>query len=372
MKGIALTAAAIALTTTAGFAGGIDRSGQNISVLFEEGNHVKLGFLAANPDVPSTTAFATQSAVDFTSFSFALKKQINEKLSFAVIVDEPFGADIRYTDGPLGSLGLAVAAGAMAKGLPATHPVVTTLSADPNGRALVDSKAFTFLGRYEFGNGFSVHGGLRAEEVSGEILSSPGLLNAKSDFDFGGVAGVAYERPDIALRVALTYNTAITHELTGTHNLAPTTGSVRIPDSLNLRFQTGIAANTLLFGSVRHMYWKGTTLSTTQGATTTDWVTFAEDSTTYELGIGRKLNENWSIAATFGYEEGASTGTTFLAPTGTSKSVGLGATYTRDNYKITAGVKYITFDDKTVTSAPLSATFNGHAVAAGMSLDFTF
>lgn len=362
MKGFALTAAAVAATATTSFAGGIDRSGQDVSILFEEGNHVKLGFLTANPNVPSSTAgFATQSAAAFNSFSLSIKQQVTEKLSFAVIMDEPFGADIRYIDGPLGSLGLLY-----------PEPLKTAVSADPNGRAFVDSKAITGLMRYEFGNGFSVHGGLRAQRVSGEILSGSGVLRANSTYDFGGVAGVAYEIPKIAMRVALTYNTAIKHDLTGTHNFAPATGSVRIPESFNLDFQTGIAKDTLLFGSVRHVKWNGTKLSTTSAFGTVDWVEFVDDATTYEIGVGRKLNENWSIAATFGYEEGASTGTTFLAPTGTSKSIGLGASYARDNYKISGGVKYVMFDDKTVTSAPLSATFNGHAIAAGLSLDFTY
>ncbi len=227
--------------------------------------------------------------------------------------------------------------------------------------------------RYEFGNGFSVHGGLRAQRVSGEILSGDGLLKANSTFDFGYSAGVAYEIPDIALRVDLTYNSAIDHELTGTHNLAPTVGQVRIPESINLNFQTGIAKDTLLFGKIRHVKWDGTKLQTTRGGVTTDWVTFVEDSTSFELGVGRKLNENWSVALTAGYEEGANTGTTFLAPTGTSKSIGLGASYQGDGYKISGGVKYVSFDEKTVTSSSgLSSTFSGDALAAGLSLDFTF
>ncbi|WP_424943117.1 OmpP1/FadL family transporter [Aliiroseovarius crassostreae] len=379
MKGFALTAASAALTATAGFAGGIDRSGQDMSILFEEGNYLKFGLITASPDVPAQAAgFASQSADSFNSFSFALKKQINENLSFSLIADEPYGADIRYTDGPLGSLGLGIAARLQAptalggSGLPAGHPLVAAFAADPNGRALVDSKAITALGRYEFGNGFSVHGGLRAQKVSGVILSGSGLLDAESDFDFGGVVGVAYEKPEIAMRVALTYNSAITHDLEGTHNLLPTIGEVRIPESFNLDFQTGIAQNTLLFGSIRHVKWNGTKLSTTQGAVTTDWVEFVDDSTTLELGVGRKLNENWSIAAMVGYEDGADTGTTFLAPTGTSKSIGLGATYTKDAIKVSGGVRYIMFEDKTVTSAPLSATFDGSAVVAGLSVGISF
>ncbi|MDA5094843.1 transporter [Aliiroseovarius sp. KMU-50] len=359
MKGISLTAATVALTATTAMAGGIDRSGQDISILFEDGNHVKMGFASVNPDVPGAGgAFATQSAISFNSLSFAVKKQFTEKLGFALIVDEPYGADIRYVDGPLAALGAPL------PGL------------DINGRALVGSKAVTALGRYEFGNGFSLHGGARMQKVDGQILAGAGLLDASSKWDVGYTGGAAYEIPDIALRVALTYNSAITHDLTGTHSnqpygltaADPATGSVRIPESINLDFQTGIAANTLLFGKIRHVKWEGTTLTSTKGGADTDWVEFTEDSTTFELGLGRKLNDNWSVAATIGYEKGSDTGTTFLAPTGTSTSFGLGASYTQDAYKISAGLKYINFDQKTVNGVP----FEGDALAGGMSIDFMF
>lgn len=381
MKSIALTAASVAMMSTTALAGGIDRSGQDISILFEDGNHVQMTFAMISPDVEGTGAAAplsfSQSAVAYNTFSFAIKKQLTEKLSFAIKMDEPYGADIRYTDGALANLGNQIAQGLMAPppngaGLPANAPQVAAVTADPNARAFVDSKAIRALLRYEFGNGFSVHGGVRAQRVSGEILSGDGLLNASSSYDFGYSAGVAYERPDIALRVALTYNSAIDHDLKGTHNLAPATGSVRIPESFNLDFQTGIAENTLLFGGIRHVKWNGTKLSTNSAFGAKDWVSFTEDSTTYELGIGRKLNENWSVALTAGYEEGSDTGTTFLAPTGTSKTIGLGASYTGDGYKITGGVKYVMFEEKTVTAGPISSTFEGNAIAAGLSLDFTF
>ncbi|UWP99784.1 OmpP1/FadL family transporter [Aliiroseovarius crassostreae] len=374
MKSFALTAASVALTATTGIAGGIDRSGQDISILFEKGNHVQLTFASVSPNVEGTAvagpADFSQSAIDYKTFSFGVKKQINENLSFAIKMDEPYGADIRYKDGALSQLGNLLAAGAS---LPVGHPIHTALTSDPQGRALVDSKAIRTLLRYEFGNGFSVHGGLRAQRVSGEILSGDGLLQASSSFDFGYSAGVAYERPDIALRVDLTYNSAIDHDLAGTHNLAPATGKVRVPESYNLNFQTGIAQNTLLFGKIRHVAWAGTKLQTSSAFGDIDWVEFTEDSTSYELGLGRKLNDRWSIAATIGYEEGSDTGTTFLAPTGTSKSYGLGASYTGDGYKISGGLKYVTFDKKTVTSSSgLSSTFEGDALAAGLSLDFTF
>lgn len=70
--------------------------------------------------------------MDYNTFSLAIKKQINENLSFAIKMDEPYGADIRYTDGTLGSLGLGIIARA---GVPAGTTLHTALASEPNARA---------------------------------------------------------------------------------------------------------------------------------------------------------------------------------------------------------------------------------------------
>ncbi len=46
-------------------------------------------------------------------------------------------------------------------------------------------------------------------------------MTTDTDYQWGYVAGVACERPDIALRVALTCNSEITHELNANESLAP-------------------------------------------------------------------------------------------------------------------------------------------------------
>lgn len=342
MKKQTLTiAAALTAAATAANAG-IDRSGQDIGVLFEEGNYFKFSFAHVDPDITSDVTGTSQSAVPFTTFSFGYKQQFNENLSFALIWDQPYGADIQYIDGP--------AAG---------------------GYAFIDSRQITGILRYELGNGFSVHGGAFMQKLSGEILTGSGLLLAESDNEFGGVAGIAYEKPEIALRVALTYFSGVDHQLTGTHvafGPSPATGTVSMPEAFNLDFQTGIAQNTLLFGSIRHAKYDGISLDTTSGFGAVNWVNFVDDVTSYELGIGRKLNDNWSVALTLGYSDGADTGTTFLAPAGSATSVGLGASYTTGDIKISGGVRYTKFSEKSVLGVP----FEGSALSAGVSVGIAF
>ena len=352
MKQLALGLGAVALAAGTATAGGVDRTNLNISPLFEDGNYAELSFASINPEVSGTVGIpafeVTQSARDFTAFSFAYKHQFSDAFSFALIVDQPYGADILYTDGPPGL---------------------------PGGLATVNSRALTALGRYEFGGGFSVHGGLRAEKITGTIVSGNGFINAEGDYDIGGVVGVAYEKPEIALRVALTYYTEIDHSLTGIHAVnpldipgtaVPTVATITMPERFNLDFQTGIAENTLLFGSVSHALWGGASLDSTGGV---NWVNFPSDSTAYSLGVGRRFSDKISGSVSFGYEEGAPTGTTFLAPTGTSKSIGLGVAYqATETVKISGGVRYTDFSDKNV----LGVLFSGNAISAGVKIGVHF
>jgi len=59
--------------------------------------------------------------------------------------------------------------------------------------------------------------------------------------EFGYIAGAAYERPDIALRVALTYQSSIDFAVDTLENgvLASVT-DITLPQSITLDFQSGI------------------------------------------------------------------------------------------------------------------------------------
>jgi len=350
MNKLMSTAALLALTTTGAVAGGIDRSGLPVGILFEEGNRIELSFGSVSPSVSSAAFGMSDATSAYTQLGVSVKIDLNDQLSLALIYDQPLGAQIAYTDG-----------------------------AFAGGSADVKSDGFMFLGRYKLNNGFSVHGGLRAQSISGSIVSAPsntGLptaLQASSDLALGGVIGVAYEKPEIALRVALTYFSGISNSFTGVEMqlnpvLAPvaTAFDVDTPQSVNLDFQTGIAQDTLLFGSIRWADWEGVELTTPGGG---NYIDFDQTTTTYNLGLGRRLNENWSVAATVGYEKGDGTGTN-LGPTSGQRSVGLGASWTEGNTKVSMGVRYIELGDA-IVSGVVPFTDNT-AWAAGVKVGWSF
>ena len=79
--------------------------------------------------------------------------------------------------------------------------------------------------------------------------------------DTGYIVGAACEKPEIALRAALTCESAITHDFPTTKTLAPlggtiqTTTTIEMPQSPALDFQSGIATDMLLFGLIRWSEW---------------------------------------------------------------------------------------------------------------------
>ena len=114
---------------------------------------------------------------------------------------------------------------------------------------------------------------------------------------------VAYEKPEIALRVALTYNSKISHDfdtversaLTGGVDLAGTT-TVESPQSVNLEFQSGVAKDTLVFGSIRWVDWSNYVIDPTYYTPPSPLVSYDSDTVTYTLGVGRRFNEHWEGA----------------------------------------------------------------------------
>lgn len=362
MKRILTTTAAFGLAAGMAQAGGVERSHSPYAILWESGNYAELSFGHVAPDVSGSVGGGlVQSGdmiEDYNQFGLGVKYAISDRLDVAVVLDQPIGADIAY---PAGT------------GYPLAGSTGT-----------IDSTAITALARYKFDGGFSVHGGIKAERAKGAVgLFLPGGLtynmNTSSETDVGYLIGAAYEKPEIALRVALTYQSAIKHDFDATET-SPfgtfnTSFETEVPQSVTLDFQSGVAKDTLVFGSIRWRDWTAFDITPPHYDTTLglgSLVEYKKDVVTWTIGVGRRFNENWSGAISFGYEDNNGFTTGNLGPHDGMKSVTLGGTYTRDNMKITAGVSYIKVGDAT-TNPPISGSFtDNHAVGFGMKIGYSF
>lgn len=369
MKRVLQAGAAIAVSGTTAMAGGIDRSGQFMAVLFEEGRYGEFSLGAVSPSVSGVGSAGVgggasgDMAPNYFQFGAAYKADLNDMWSYALIFDQPFGADVDYP----ASAAPYFAAGATAE---------------------FDSNALTGILQYNMPSNVSLYGGIRVQtiEAAANIPFVAGYsVTGDRDFGVGYVVGAAFEKPEIALRVALTYSSKISHELTTTEtSVSPlggpnvTTTNIDTPQSVNLEFQTGVAEDTLVFGSVRWVDWTGFNIRPADYATLTmggSLVAFASDTVTYSLGVGRRLNDQWSVAAVIGYEDQTDDLKTNLAPTDGQKSIGLAATYTRDNMKITGGIRYVKIGDANTRAgavAPAGIFTGNDALALGVKVGFTF
>tara|TARA_R110002049_G_scaffold10127_1_gene50048 strand:+ start:3203 stop:4285 length:1083 start_codon:yes stop_codon:yes gene_type:complete len=360
MKKHILTIAALLGSTCAAQAGGIDRSGQSIAALFEAGRYVEFSLGSISPSTSGVgTVFSGTPGANsgditpsYLQFGAAYKADINEQLSYAIIYDQPFGADIAY---PAGS-------GYVAQG----------------STADLKAHAITGLLRYKLPSNVSFHGGVRVQsiEATAAVPFVGGYtVDGQRDTGVGYVAGVAYERPDIALRVSLTYSSKIKHDVATTEfGVLQTTTEIETPQSVNLEFQTGIAADTLLFGGVRWVDWSSFDI-TPDNYPPGALVSYENDVFTYSLGVGRRLNENWSVSASIGYEKSNGGFASNLGPTDGNKSLALAAIYTRDNMKVTTGIRYVNIGDAQTTLNGVNAASNfndNDAVAIGVKVGYTF
>ena len=350
------------LGTTAAYAGGMDRSGQSITALFEEGTYAEISFGSITADVTGTLragpALSTGDvAPDYTTFGLAFKTDVNEKVSLAFIMDEPFGAALNYTG---------------------TYPLA-------GGGTEVTSTGITVLAQYQIDENFSVYAGPRIISAEG-YYNAPTVLGGYSSTyskgsDTGYVVGAAYEIPEIALRAAVTYSSATELLLEGTAGDA----NAKIPQSVNIDLQTGVAANTLAFASVRWADWSEAevtdsallAISPTLGVLT-DFGN--RDTYSYTLGVGRKFSENLSGLVSIGYEETSGQEGGQLSATDGYTSLSIGAAYTFENgMELSGGVRKVWLGDAitepvTTTTPPFpgSSFTDNSATAIGLKLAYNY
>jgi len=346
---IAVAGASVSLISSVSMAGGMDRSGMDTSIIMDSGNVVEMTHVTVKPEITGTYAAGLGGtatgdvAPDYSMTSIGLKMDVSENIAIAIISDEPYGSDLNWTSGALAGT-----------------------------KASIGSSATTLMGSYKLDGGVTVFGGMRDQKIDVEAgLVIPATINyafAKASTSaIGYLAGVGFEEPEIALQVSLTYNAKVKHTIaTGeTVNSNPVNGttSFYMPSSYNLNFQTGIAENTLLFGSIRRANWTETNVRPNGylAALSKSLLSYDNDSTTYNIGLGRKFSETWSGAVTYGYEASQPGTGSPTSPTNGSSKYGIGITYNAEKLSATLGVQHVDIGDQQVMVGANSTPMTGNS-----------
>ncbi|WP_308916948.1 outer membrane protein transport protein [Jannaschia sp. LMIT008] len=146
-KTAALATCAMLGTTALSHAGGLDRSMQSVLPLFDADGTVSVATTFAFPSLTGRdlNGDATYDAGEnFTQTTVTYAGEVNDRFSFAVIGDQPFGLDLDYGNTPQSS-------------------ALGGTTADLYGNAL------SVLGRYKITDRVSVFGGVRAQRAGGTI-----------------------------------------------------------------------------------------------------------------------------------------------------------------------------------------------------------
>ena len=224
---------------------------------------------------------------------------------------------------------------------------------------------------------FQIYGGPVAQRVQADVKlrgSAYGpatgyTSHISPDQDYGWLAGVAYSKPEIALKAALTYRSEIDHsmDITETYPLAgllagnpaaaTQTNNMEIttPKSVNFDFQTGINPTTLATAKVRWVPWGDFSIvpplynevsKRSYGPDGLALVDYSDDQWQVELGMAKRLAPALAVSGTIGWDSGSGDPTTSLGPIDGYYSVGLGAKYNvTPEWAVSAGGKYLWFGD---------------------------
>lgn len=368
-RGIYAAMAAMAVTAGHATAGALEQTNQSIPILFEQGGYAELGFTLASPDVRGTDILGTGTGNvgrDYSMGSLGLKLDLTDSISAALVVDQPFGISVAY--GP-------------------ASPVF----AGTTGQ--MDSTAVTALLRYRLDGGWAIHGGLRGQWLDasarlGGLGAGPAdgyAVRLDREFGVGYVLGGSYELPDIALRVALTYNSEIRYDATTTETLPAAFGgpavvtapiSYATPQSLNLDIQSGIAERTLVFGSIRWVDWSAFNLSpaTFTAATGEALASYPSDIVTYTLGVGHQVTDSLSLAAAVAYEDERNRAGSPLGPVNGYTSLSVAAIHETERHRLSVGIGHywLRDADPQAGGAPLGTFRDNRLTAIEVKFGFKF
>ena len=212
---------------------------------------------------------------------------------------------------------------------------------------------------------------------------------------------MAYSKPEIALKAALTYRSEIKHDAKAfeTFPIATAAGAtaglalptsrdgdieINTPESVNFDFQTGVNPTTLVTAKVRWVPWSEFAIvpslyNDVSKISTKDeeglaLVSYDKDQWLVELGLAKRLTPALAVTGTVGWDSGAGNPVTSLGPIEGYYSAGLGAKYNfTENWAISAGGKYLWFGDaegQIPTKAVVSNFEDNDGFALGVKLSY--
>jgi len=322
LKSLLAATVAVAALVGSAHAGGFSRGNADTDIIFDEGNvSLRMGATFVNPSRkysknPVAGLVGTDYAASYAIPSAAAKLSVTENIRCALTAIENNGGDAKYA--------VPNRSGKLSEEFETTEFGTTCgvkFQAGP-GNFWVLGGVFVEQFDYDRVNDFSALG-LGTAELT---------LNGQ---EYGFRAGVAYEIPDIALRGQLMYRSGTSYGAEG--NLAapagilcartgdptlcglpanlkvdvPSEGYGDLPQSVEMKLQSGIAPGWLAFGSVKWTDWSVTQsldVVSASGIPISQDFYFWKDGWTVTGGVGHAFSDRLSGLVALTWDSGVATG----------------------------------------------------------------
>lgn len=316
-------------------AGGFSRGTADTDILYEEGNfNMRAGVTYVNPTREYTrngnpALVGTSYTDSYAIPSAAVKFNIMSNLRCAGTIVENNGGSARYA--------FPTASGKILEEFDTTETALTCGMNFEVGKGRL----------WVLGGGFMEKFDYDRQNFYGPLGNA--TLNLSGQ-EFGYRVGVAYDIPEIALRGQIMYRSGTDYGADGmlrapagvlclatgipgfclappaTQIPVPALGIGSLPQSLDVKFQTGVAPGWLAFGAVKWTDWTATTTLDVRAAATGTQITsdkyFWKDGWTVTGGVGHAFTDQISGLASITWDRGVSTGWDLSSDTWT---LGLGA-----------------------------------------------
>ncbi|MDN8448961.1 transporter [Acinetobacter baumannii] len=393
-------------------ASALEQSGQSILPFLENGNYAEANLFAVDSSVSGVVNDRADLVRDHQSrdtgdiaestqfYTAAIKLQLTDRLSFGVLYDQPFSADIKYParsnnsyfDNDISYEGTSVKA---------------------------DTQNLSLLFGYSPYQHFQIYGGPVYQTVKANVaLRGNAYTQAfngynakfKQQGEVGWLLGGSYQLPDIALKAAITYRSKIKYQFQVEEDIfgeplklvENEKTQLETPASLNIDFQTGISEKSLVYMNLRWVNWKEFETRPPQyGAlseilmkelTNGEYIqgfkldSYQNDQYSATLGIAHQFTEKWSTSTDVSWDSGTGNPASTMGPIKGSWSLGLGVQFNpAKNYFITGSLKYFWLGDTKTEDGtyylPIAgikpyaeqANFkNNHAIAYGLKFGYWF
>ncbi len=414
------------IAMTMAHSAGLERSKQSIAPLFEEGNYAEASYAYVKPNIKAKDGFDTKADGMIEDYGFAgaaVKVAPTDRTGLALFYNKPWGVDT-------------------------TYPESSTMFNSPLGttQAHVDSDALGVVASTKVGNNFTFYTGMEYQTSEGHVKAATpvGLKKAIDEVAKGpftkeqimtalakakakdptitpqdmGVAqmvqniakaptlyelemekndtfvpmvGFAYEKPEIALRTAVTYRAPAEYKMETSERFSTAVGGlpiqksttdVKFPQSVSVDFQTGLSEKHKLLGMVnaRWVDWSEfkvapSAFSAVKGE---PLASYEKDQYSIEVAVGKKFTPKFAAEVRGSYDSGTGSDLSLLGPYGAVKGIALGAKYdVTDKMSVSGGAKYMMVDGGKVPhpddpKKSVLTVEDSNAYALGMKVAYKF